>query len=77
MGLTREQRTERKAKQDRIAAAQAAVRQALAANACPDCGRPVRVNLSLTGWVQCSQYGSEGFRADSSLPSCNWQGFTE
>jgi hypothetical protein len=31
----------------------------------------------LTGWWQCSQYGAEGFRADSTKPSCGWQGFTE
>ena len=53
----------------RIAAAQAEARAALAANWCPKCGRPVRQNLALTGWVQCSQYGAVGFRADASAPA--------
>lgn len=44
---------------------------------CPQCGRPLRRNLSLSGWWQCSQFGAEGFRADSTLPACDWQGFTE
>ena len=44
---------------------------------CPLCGWPVKRNLALTGWYQCSQYGSDGFRADSSKPQCSWQGFTE
>ncbi len=43
---------------------------------CPQCGRPLRRNLALTGWWQCSQYGAEGFRADASEPSCSFQTFT-
>ena len=43
---------------------------------CPTCGAPLRRNLSLTGWWQCSQLGAEGFRADSSKQPCSWQGFT-
>jgi hypothetical protein len=63
------------AKQDRIAAEKTRVRDAYEANACPQCGRPVRLNLSLTGWVQCSQFGAEQFRADPKQPPCSWQGF--
>lgn len=44
---------------------------------CPQCGRKIRRNLSLTGWWQCSQLGAEGFRADPTMPSCSWQTFTE
>ena len=43
---------------------------------CPQCGRPLRRNLALTGWWQCSQYGAEGFRADSAAPPCSFQTFT-
>lgn len=52
-------------------------RLAVMQNKCPLCGAPVRRNSALTGWVQCSQYGAEGFRADSSKPACSWQGFTQ
>ena len=44
---------------------------------CPQCGSRVKRNLALTGWYQCSQYGADGFRADSTKPQCSWQGFTE
>lgn len=60
----------------RMAQAQAQAQAALASNTCPSCGRAVRANLALTGWVQCSQFGAVGFRADASAPSCSWQGFT-
>lgn len=59
----------------RMAEARAEADAALAANKCPKCGRAVRRNLSLSGWVQCSQFGAEQFRADASLPACEWQGF--
>lgn len=72
----RERRAARKASAERIAKAHAEAQAALAANRCPACGRAVRRNLALTGWVQCSQHGAEGFRADSSQPACSWQGFT-
>jgi len=55
-----------------IAKAQAIV----ATGKCPDCGSPLRRNLALTGWFQCSQHGADGFRADSSKPSCSFQTFT-
>lgn len=45
------------------------------ADGCPSCGRPIKRNLSLTGWWQCSQFGAEGFRVDSSKPACSWQAF--
>lgn len=61
----------------KLDAIRAEVRKVVAGGACPDCGRKLRRNLSLAGWWQCSQLGAVGFRADASLPSCDWQGFTE
>lgn len=49
---------------------------ALQAGKCPQCGRGVRRNNSMAGWVQCEQLGSEQFRRYPDQPSCNWQGFT-
>lgn len=43
---------------------------------CPDCGAKLKANLALTGWIQCSNFGAVGFRADASKPSCNFQCFT-
>lgn len=43
---------------------------------CPDCGMDLKRNLSLTGWWQCSQFGAEGFRVDSTKPACSFQTFT-
>ena len=68
---------ERKLNADRLAAHRAAVTAAAMANQCPRCGRAVKFNRSMAGWVQCSQFGAVGFRADSTAPSCDWQGFTE
>jgi len=62
---------------ERIEAAHAEARAAYAANKCPKCGRAVRVNLSLAGWIQCSQFGAPQFRADANSAPCDWQGFTE
>jgi len=42
---------------------------------CPDCGRKLKRNLALTGWIQCVQYGAEGFRAEPDKPACNFQMF--
>lgn len=61
----------------RIEAAHAEMRAHVARGTCPTCGAALRRNLSLTGWWQCSQLGAEGFRADASKPSCDFQGFTE
>jgi len=55
----------------------AEARAIVASNKCPNCGRELRRNLALAGWWQCSQFGAEGFRADSSQPSCSFQTFTE
>lgn len=63
----------RKASQLRIAQAQAEARKACV-EGCPLCGRAVRHNLALTGWVQCQGYGAEGFRTGA---PCEWQGFTQ
>jgi hypothetical protein len=62
---------------DRMLAARLVAVEALRNNCCPTCKGAVRINLALTGWVQCAQYGAAGFRADSSKPACGWQGFTE
>jgi len=79
--MTKDERSARKleraAAAARIAAAHTATRAIVATGICPDCGRGVRRNSSLTGWWQCSQYGAEGFRADATRPPCHWQGFTE
>jgi hypothetical protein len=72
-----EKKAARKASEARIALAHAEAQAALAFNSCPACNRAVKRNLALTGWVQCSQYGAVGFRADSAAPNCGWQGFTE
>lgn len=61
----------------RIAEAQAETRRVVATGCCPQCGRGLRRNLSLTGWWQCSQFGSEAFRIEPTQAPCNWQGFTE
>jgi hypothetical protein len=49
----------------------------IAANQCPKCGSGIAPNNSIRGWYQCEQYGSIGFRKDSTKPACNWQVFTE
>jgi len=81
MTLTARQVQDRKAERQRQATAMAVQRQeanmALATNTCPACGRGVRTNLAITGWVQCEQFGSIGFRKDDNAPSCSWQGFTQ
>ena len=40
---------------------------------CPVCGRALRLNLSITGWYQCTQFGAETHRADGSKPACEFQ----
>lgn len=60
----------------RMEAVFAAVEAVVATGVCPDCGAPLRRNLSLTGWWQCSQHGAPGFRADATRAPCSWQGFT-
>ena len=62
---------------DRIKAAQEETRRVVASGSCPLCGGQLRRNLSLTGWWQCEQFGSEAFRKDATKPPCSWQGFTE
>lgn len=43
---------------------------------CPQCKAGIRRNSSMTGWYQCDQFGTEGFRKDDSKPACSWQTFT-
>ena len=71
---TRRRRAEAKA---RIEAAKAEAQRIVASGKCPNCGGELRRNLSITGWWQCEQFGAEGFRKDSSRPSCDFQTFTE
>ena len=59
----------------RIAAGRLQAADALRNNICPRCGAPVRQNLSLTGWVQCSKFGPGRIEAFAPGP-CDWQGFT-
>lgn len=72
-----EKRAARKVADARMQAAIAATKAIVAGGKCPTCGRPLKRNNALAGWWQCSQRGAEGFRADASQPSCDWQGFTE
>ena len=72
--MTKTEKLAEKAKLDaRIAEAVAIVKT----GKCPTCGAPLRRNLSMAGWYQCSQLGAEGFRADKTKPSCSFQTFTE
>lgn len=71
---TRRRRAEAKA---RIEAAKVEAQRIVASGKCPNCGGGLRRNLSMAGWWQCEQFGSEGFRKDPSRPSCNFQTFTE
>ena len=73
MRTTKQQRTAEKAERDAHIAEAVAI---VATGKCPQCGRPLRRNNSMTGWWQCSQLGAEGFRADASKPSCSFQTFT-
>lgn len=72
-----ERRAERKASAERIAQAQTETRAIVATGVCPCCGSKLKRNLSITGWWQCEQFGSVGFRARDNDPQCGWQGFTQ
>lgn len=61
----------------RIAAAHEEACAALRTNCCPTCNGAVRRNYSITGWVQCAQYGAATHRADANREACSWQGFTQ
>lgn len=65
------------AQRNRIEAAQADARRIVQYGKCPECGRPLRRNSWIEGWWQCSQLGSETFRADPAAPPCHFQCFTE
>lgn len=71
------QRLSKKQHAARMNALREAARQVVATGCCPQCGAKLRRNLALAGWWQCSQYGAEGFRADSTKPACSFQTFTE
>lgn len=42
----------------------------VAGGKCPHCGSGLKRNLALSGWWQCEQYGSDGFRARNQDPQC-------
>lgn len=65
-------RCEAAANQKRVTEAVAIVAKGI----CPVCTAPLRRNLALTGWFQCSQYGADTHRADPSKPPCSFQTFT-
>ena len=75
MTARQQKRQQQQAAETRMASARVEAGQALDTNTCPRCSQAVRRNLALTGWVQCSGLGAEGFRAQGSTP-CEWQGFT-
>lgn len=71
---TRKRNLESKA---RLEKAQAEMRAIWATGHCPRCGAGLVRNLALTGWIQCEQFGADGFRKDSSKAACLFQGFTQ
>jgi hypothetical protein len=66
----------RKQRQAEIEARIAQAIEIVKTGKCPQCGSALRRNNALTGWWQCEQYGSDGFRKDDSKPSCSFQTFT-
>lgn len=74
-----QRRAAMKARNERIAKAQAEMREHVARGTCPDCGSELKRNSSMSGWWQCARYGSDAFREPKyrGLPSCSFQGFTE
>ena len=70
---SKEQREETKRRMDKIHTEAKAI---VAVGKCPDCGRALKRNLSMSGWWQCEQYGSKQFRAEPAKPSCDFQCFT-
>lgn len=73
----RKRAAERKARDERIAKAQAETRAVVATGVCPTCGSRLRRNSSIAGWWQCEQLGAETHRARPNDKPCSWQGFTE
>lgn len=69
-------KAEREAWKARKAMLIAEAQKVVATGHCPDCGAGLRQNLAILGWWQCEQYGADGFRKDSSKPSCMFQTFT-
>lgn len=72
--LTKAAKQAEKTRREKHYAEQRAI---IATGVCPQCGAGFRRNLAITGWWQCEQYGAEGFRKDSSKPSCSFQTFVE
>lgn len=72
-------KAEKAARAAKMEAIYAEAKRIVATGICPHCAAPLRRNLSMTGWWQCGQYGSDGFRKDNSKPACPvaFQTFTE
>lgn len=70
--MTKQQKAAEKAKRDAIQTENVRI---LNTGKCPQCEAKLRHNSAILGWYQCSQYGAEGFRADSNKPSCSFQMF--
>jgi len=69
-------KTQRREIQARTSKHNEETREVVKTGKCPLCGSGLCRNLSLLGWWQCEQYGAVGFRKNSELPACDWQGFT-
>lgn len=72
-------RTSRKEHAARMQALRAQARAIVATGVCPDCGFPLKANLSITGWYQCVAYACDAFREPQyrDLPKCHFQCFTD
>ncbi len=72
-------KAERKAHVERMAALHATAKAIVATGHCPECGTPLRRNLSIAGWWQCDALGVPAFRRPEhrNLPECSFQTFTE
>lgn len=67
----------KKCSDERFAKLHAEAQAIVSTGTCPTCGCGLKRNLSISGWWQCEQFGSDGFRKDSSKPQCGFQTFTE
>ena len=77
MQKTRETKADKTARLERQEKRYAEVQAIYDSGKCPYCGSGLRHNLSIAGWIQCEQFGADGFRKDDSKPSCSWQGFVK
>lgn len=71
-----QKKLDQEASRQRIEQDQAETRAIVAGGHCPKCNSGLRANLSILGWWQCEQFGSDQFRKRPLNPQCSWQGFT-